>query len=113
MSFPDLPPPPNYNGWGRNICRAYDILEGTYTTALRLLQQDTDRFRLELHADTICTETIPLLQALESDDDISGQLPGQWLDEVASLFGQVVKELRTAQEYSQEQCVIFCFSIDP
>ena len=101
--FPDLPLPPNYNAWGRNIHQAYNILQGTYSTASRLLQQDTDRFRLELHADTICTESIPLLQALESGSDVSGQLPEQWLHQVATLFGEVVKELRDAQESSQER----------
>jgi|ERR1700722_3523774 len=114
-SLPDLlsefPPLPPSHNWSRNIKIAYDVLYNTYRNATAALRcDDIDSTRVGFHITTITAEAIPILSAMEMENegDTSDEqcLPGEWISSSAEIFGYLVLALQQAGELAKGWYVI-------
>ncbi|KAG0707407.1 hypothetical protein DFH29DRAFT_27139 [Suillus ampliporus] len=95
LQFPALPPHHRAQGhWSQNIRKAHDIVSDTYNHATRVLrQEDHDPLRLQIIAEKIINDSLPVLEALDSEiQDAS------WTDKCAEALATTVVELRQASE---------------
>ena len=64
-----------------------------------LNQEDTDPLRLAFHMDTLSSDGLALLQALEVEKEESDQcIPKMWLHNAASILGDVYAQLHRVKE---------------
>ncbi|KAF7987119.1 hypothetical protein HWV62_321 [Athelia sp. TMB] len=76
---------------------AHQIIDDIYTRALRVLRQDdSDPLRPHFHIDSISSDAIPVLEALERDEELHMDGMSQWLEEVAAVLGHLVVHLHRA-----------------
>ena len=86
QAFPLLPA---RDYWSPDICRAHEILQHAYQHAVGLLrQEDSDPLRVQIHADQISQQMVPLLEALHHEvGDVN------WTTMCASTFGELLCSL--------------------
>ena len=84
-----LPPLPPRDFWNPDICCAHEVLQDAYQHAVRLLrQEDNDPLQIRIHADHICQQIMPLLEALHCEmGDIN------WMMMCASMFDKLLCSL--------------------
>ena len=83
---------PNDRQHDARILEAHSIISRHYNAALSLLAlESTDHIRLQIYADRLSTNLIPLLEALERDleDDI-------WVTEAATAVINLFNSLKTS-----------------
>ncbi|KAF8550944.1 hypothetical protein OG21DRAFT_1487355 [Imleria badia] len=84
-----LPPLPSQDFWTPDAFRAHQILQDAYQHAVGILQQeDNDPLRIQIHADQISQQMVPLLETLHREvGDIN------WMMTCASAFGELLCSL--------------------
>jgi hypothetical protein len=78
---------PNSSGTA-NVIQAHEVMSDIYCRAIRVLQQnDVEPLQLMFHIDSVSSNAIPLLEALEGDDiEFEFQFPQAWLYNCAEMF---------------------------
>jgi hypothetical protein len=107
--FPGLPGSPGLNSsWAANVVRAHEVMCDVYRRAVRVLRQDdSESLQLMFHIDSISSDAIPLLEALEdSVAELGFQFPQPWLHNCAEIFGRLVLLLRETAKNMKVQLVL-------
>jgi hypothetical protein len=105
-SFPELPPAPENTPWSPNVYQAYDVIVNAFRHAAQVsCQGDTDPMRLRFHWETLMTDCVPLLIALETHSE-QENLPRQWIHACTEALGTLVAQLQSA-ELAMEDRYIF------
>jgi hypothetical protein len=102
FNFPEsLPPfPPSAEPWGANVVTGRQVLDDAYVRALQALhQEDSDTLRYKLLSSNIIDNLLPVLEGLERE------VPRDWVDECANIFGPLVYELQVAALAAEGVCV--------
>jgi hypothetical protein len=83
---------------------ASKLLGGIYARAIRVLEQDgPDPLQVSSLMDSISSDAVPILQAMEEENHLYGiplQELADWLDWCAGLFGDMIAHLRNAKGYA-------------
>jgi hypothetical protein len=109
-SFPMLPKADVNHPWSAAVHKAYHIMSDTHSHILRVLrQEDPDPVRLNQHTSTIIYDTLPILEALETEALESRSehcLPTEWLESCAVALGHLLVETMSGAETASGKCVI-------
>lgn len=88
---PEFPHLPGRISWTASVKQAHEIICDTYNRAYRLLQlNDSEALQLFFHINAVTNNALPLLQSLESSEELVDLLPRQWLVHGAELCGRLV-----------------------
>jgi hypothetical protein len=105
MTLPEELPqlPHSLLPWSANILSAYQLLSNIYRNARSILRHDAaDPLRVAFHIDAITSDAIPVLSAMEVEDnwdlDNGPKLSEEWLVACAEIFGHLVVILRRIAE---------------
>jgi hypothetical protein len=112
--FPSLPEPLS-GRWSPNIRAAHATLCSIYEHAAQVLdQEDSDPIRVSFHIDTLSSDGLSILEALEAEGDHNPDecLPEDWLHNCASILGDLVVHLYHVKEAVGGQYVSVAYSSD-
>lgn len=88
---PEFPSLPDGYSWMASVKQAHEIISDTYHRAHRLLcLNDSEAIQLLFHIDAITNNAIPLLQSLESSEELVDLISREWLAHGAKLCGNLV-----------------------
>jgi hypothetical protein len=91
--FPELPIL-DTGVWPEDVVDAHTILCDGYHSALRVVcLEDPDPLQIAHHVNSISTDSIGMLEAMELFDGTNGPLPVEWLHAVAEVLGKIVVAL--------------------
>jgi hypothetical protein len=91
--FPELPIL-DAGVWPEDVIEAHTILFDSYHSALRVVRlEDPDPQQIAYHINGISTDSIGVLEAMESFDGTDGPLPAEWLCAAAEALGKLVVAL--------------------
>ncbi|VDC00796.1 unnamed protein product [Peniophora sp. CBMAI 1063] len=104
-AFPELPSDEKLSN---NTYRAYDLVKGSYSLAVRLLNQDdASALQLRMLAHRLKDDTWPLLAALS--DDLDNE---EWTEAAALRLGGAIVQLRLAGDQKQgSECASYAVSL--
>jgi hypothetical protein len=110
--FPPLPPSLEPSA---NIEAAHRVLTDIYRHASVLLQQeDADPLRIAFHVDSITSDAIPVLCAMEREggsEHSPTRLPEEWLQAGAQVLGELVVALQRKNGLARERFVRCLLSV--
>ena len=108
--FPALPVADINHPWSSAVHKAYHIMSDTYSHISRVLRQEgLDPVRLNQHSSTIIHDSLPILEALETEaleSKSSYCLPSEWLESCAVALGELLVEIMSAAESTNGKCMI-------
>jgi hypothetical protein len=94
MVFPPLPNDRD-NPWPANILAAHSIItESCRRISDVLRHDDLDPVQVNHYASTLTHDTIPMLQAIEDDQNL--ELPRDWLRDAATYLGELLTRVLDA-----------------
>lgn len=95
-NFPVFPRRSNLQPpWSPNLEAGWSILDGAYRRAQTILRQEADPIRLKYHVETLVTDMLPILEAMEADQ-VQENLPMEWLHSAAQAISLMVIHLQVA-----------------
>jgi hypothetical protein len=94
-SFPPLSPSALWSG---NVLTAHKIISDIYAHAIRAIRQDdTDSSRLAFHINALSSDTLSLLQGLESENGPQNRLTlNEWLANSTRVLAETVECLKSS-----------------
>jgi|ERR1700722_3567210 len=106
-----FPPLPHSRSWPANIQAAHQVLTDLYRNASAVLQlEDVDPLQIAFHLDSITSDAVPVLCAMEREGESEQhvgdpQLPEEWLHAGAQVLGELVNSLQHLRESARGRYV--------
>lgn len=105
-SFPLLPNHPNGEVWTPSVYGAYQAVSDMWHRGAQVLQSEAESGRLKYHADTLTSDAVPILLAMEHHAEEEG-LPVHWIHQLTESVGTLISHLCQAQETAKQKFVNF------
>lgn len=104
VSLPLLPSHPDGAVWSPAVYEAYQAISDMWHRGVQVLQNEAESGRLKYHADTLTSDAVPILLAMEHHAE-KETLPVPWIHQLTESVGTLISQLCRAQETARQRLV--------
>jgi hypothetical protein len=103
-TLPQLPNHPDGAVWSPSVYGAYQAISDMWHRGAEVLQNESESGRLKYHADTLTSDAVPILLAMEQHAG-EEKLPVPWIHQLTNSVGTLIAQLCQAQESAKQRLV--------